>query len=284
MFNTGAEVVIIGSNVKRKSGPRVGSMGHICSSLPSVVNIVSTDIGQNTHAYKVSCNILFHRFGYQKSKRLELQTVHILLPRIEQRKNAELSLNKFTNYINNSARNKYNSSYPMLFAASVNTSYDPYDKNRCVGAVVSAMSNRKILSVLQGFKGETHKYAKVDYKHLEHLVPPNVIDICRVIIKAQNFNYALSLLSEQTNETLKQLLTLTMVVESLIRRNEKSRGYAKYSFLPGGQESLYKSMFIQEDFLKINMNNLGITANTRVSIKKIRTLITDKAFDTLNLN
>ena len=284
MFNTGTEVVILGSNVKRKSGPRIGSVGHICTNLPDVTGIACNNIGQNTYAYMRQCTILFHRFGYQKSKKLELQTVNILLPKIELHKKAELSLNKFINYTNNITRNRNKFRNAMVFAVSVNTSYDPNDKNRCIGTVVGAISNQEVRSVLTGFIGEDYKYAKVEYKHLENLITPNVIDLCVDITKTNNIKYTISVLSSQTDETLKQLLMLIRLIESLLKRKDKHKSGSKYPFFYGGHEALYKSMFIREDFLKISNTNPTITENIKEDIKNIRTLITNKAFDTLNFN
>ncbi len=74
MFPISTKVVVIGSGVKRKSGPRVGSIGFITENTTRPFNIGY----KNINAYNI--NILFTRYGYEKKQRLELKSTIVLAP------------------------------------------------------------------------------------------------------------------------------------------------------------------------------------------------------------
>ena len=100
MFYTSTKIVVIGSNVRRKAGPRVGSEGFIVSINPGVQFQVqyTNDISLRL----CLATVLFTKYGFQKSERAELKEIALILP---DARNSRSSTNKIIKetkkYINN---------------------------------------------------------------------------------------------------------------------------------------------------------------------------------------
>lgn len=75
MFYTSTQIIVTGSNVVRKSGPRIGSLGYITEpemQLPELFNDVLFFIAQ--------ADVYFFRYGYELKHRFERKKVNIILP------------------------------------------------------------------------------------------------------------------------------------------------------------------------------------------------------------
>ena len=77
MLYIGTKIVVIGSNVKRKAGPRVGSVGFITNIMP---NNKMANFG---NILVCEAYVLFIRYGFQEQQRYELKRVMAAIPRMD---------------------------------------------------------------------------------------------------------------------------------------------------------------------------------------------------------
>ncbi len=95
MFHKNTKIVVIGSSVKRKAGPRVGSMGYV----------LHINNAQKTRLFPeiivCSAAILFTRFGFEKKKRFEKVPVIIAGPDMQIYDNPKKAINKVIRNIQN---------------------------------------------------------------------------------------------------------------------------------------------------------------------------------------
>lgn len=106
MYCTSTKVVVIGTNIKRKAGPRIGSLGYI-SQISKGIRY--PDLA-NTIAYNAV--VWFIRYGYEKKSRLEKKRVVVVVPEINLNNNCRKILNK-----NISALNSLDIAYPILIVS-----------------------------------------------------------------------------------------------------------------------------------------------------------------------
>ena len=116
MFQKSMKIVVIGSNVKRKAGPRVGSQGYI----------LNIDKAQRTaHIPEMtvcSAKALFTRFGFEKQTRFEKVAVIIVAPDIQSGNNPRKAVNKAIRNIQ-----KTPLTHAILAAPAVENILDPQE-------------------------------------------------------------------------------------------------------------------------------------------------------------
>ncbi|MBV5347480.1 hypothetical protein JZU46_04605 [bacterium] len=79
MFYKSTKIVVIGSNVTRKAGPRIGSLGYIRN-----ISLDSTTKIDNGVLLIFKATIYFYRYGYEKRERLEKQDVNMIVPIVKE--------------------------------------------------------------------------------------------------------------------------------------------------------------------------------------------------------
>lgn len=92
MFYKSTKIVVTGSNLLRKAGPRIGSLGYI-----SDINLVTEEVYKNKIFFIFAATIFFYRYGYELTDRFEKKQVFVVLPFIEKEK--EYSKDKVNNFI-----------------------------------------------------------------------------------------------------------------------------------------------------------------------------------------
>jgi hypothetical protein len=302
MFDVGSEIVVLGSNVKTKSGPRVGSIGHVCWTNN---NATETKINNEVPAYIGNASIIFNRYGYQEGRRAEVKSVCVVLPKYSYSADIERHISKFINIINNIPRNPNKSrSKPIIFASDLITSYDFKDVDKCVCSILSALCKIDTMSVLKGFLGEKYKYNKVDYTPLTQIMTPEVEVLCIKLasIGLGKRRSVLALLRAyiiKKPEVIKGLLSVIGIIQSLrIRSNGQSYGnnfggYSsrRLSFSFGNSpfvsytDDIFKSMFKNKSFLKLISENSGKFGDTDINrIKESKEYIRELAVNILNNN
>jgi hypothetical protein len=100
MFYKGTKVIIIGSAVTRRAGPRVGSIGYILS--------VSDSLGHNEKGdiFYCTAKVLFTRYGYQDRERLEIKKVILVAPEVFHEQNTKDNIiQKLKRYVRTEKRN-----------------------------------------------------------------------------------------------------------------------------------------------------------------------------------
>lgn len=99
MFYKSTKIVVIGSNVRRKAGPRVGSLGFI----------VSSDNGQRINQLPgcivFSASIIFTKYGFEKKHRFEHDRHLLIVPEPAFGANVRKAFNKTIQVINKSKLN-----------------------------------------------------------------------------------------------------------------------------------------------------------------------------------
>ncbi len=95
MFCTNTKIVVTGTNVDRKAGPRIGSLGYISHiDTPNRFNI-------NKNIYIQAARIIFIRYGYEKKKRFETINVYLVSPKSRLSNNKRKVINKCINITKN---------------------------------------------------------------------------------------------------------------------------------------------------------------------------------------
>lgn len=129
MFCKSTEIVVTGSNVKRKAGPRVGSLGFI-----SYISKDPSEVAQykNSNFFIYVAIIHFYKYGYEKNTRFEKKQVNILVPFIEK------DIDTFyTDKIKQFLKEKSKKIYLTVSPAQVDASFK--DPNRLYTKIISKL-------------------------------------------------------------------------------------------------------------------------------------------------
>jgi len=75
MLELGTKIIVIGSGVTRKAGPRIGSIGYILN-----IENFGEDLAEHNEYIKFFASVLFTRYGFQKKERQEIKRVCLFVP------------------------------------------------------------------------------------------------------------------------------------------------------------------------------------------------------------
>lgn len=85
MLYQSTKIVVIGSNAKRRAGPRVGSIGYVCNS---------SFVSNRLPTRESLATVLFTRYGYEKKQRFEVINTVLEVPKIVIGQNPKKTVNK----------------------------------------------------------------------------------------------------------------------------------------------------------------------------------------------
>lgn len=210
MFYIGTKIVVIGSNIKRKAGPRIGSTGFIIGIAPSK-GVIDT-INNNKIEFNVcGATILFTKYGFQKCNRLEIKKVYLIVPNIVKMgidvQNSIQTIKKTLKFNNNTDINNHT----LLLVGPANNFNDLDIVNKIICYLWNATIRQKIYSVI-------NLPSSKDLPNKEKLLSTFSIQTREFLIQLleiHNTNIAYNLLLSTKDFILKDILNLIIKLNSL---------------------------------------------------------------------
>jgi hypothetical protein len=131
MLPKNMKIVVIGSNVKRRAGPRVGSEGYIIQiDKPKRT-------GSMPGAILCRATVLFTKYGFEKKTRLERVSVYVVAPDLETGANPRKAINKTIRNLQ-----KADLSHMLVVAPARE---NPKDINECCAKIMTKLNSSAVI-------------------------------------------------------------------------------------------------------------------------------------------
>lgn len=211
MLYIGTKIVVIGSNVKRKAGPRTGSIGYVLYITDMPI------IDKHANVVMFDAQILFSCFGFQKRERYEVQRVRIVMPRMHA---VEADVTKTyaatTKYLKQQEENKHLQHIMVCPLNWTERSELPYK-------MFSLLQNNNIRSKLERIY---YKHASKDFPHtakLYNMLSVEALLMLKNVLPHQKISRTMYLLKTTPTEILEEVLLFITRLNSLQEIVEKRR-------------------------------------------------------------
>lgn len=228
MFYIGTKIVVIGSNVKRKAGPRVGSIGFV-----AYLKIDNNFINFIEDGNFIICEalVLFTRYGFQKQTRFETKKVFLIIPsirKINAKKTTTKILQKDVNavkkYLDMDKLGKLHlCKLPILLVSPANN----LDKTCIKGKVFSCLLNNKIRDkiscIIHGFSSKNLP----NTERFQSILSKKTKNFLSSFINCKNFNSICYLINKTDDNTLDTVLHLIVKLDALNIIAERASGNTK---------------------------------------------------------
>ncbi len=250
MFYIGSEVIVIGSNIKRKSGPRKGSIGNV-SQIQNPVRISDTQS-------VIPSIISFSRYGHENKSRLEIKTVYInSFSNIKNTHGSDINFEKCINkFIQQTSKIKLNPSSVVVLApiGVFNLLNIKKDNKRIISYIISVIKNPIVFTELNNI---VHS-ASDKYSVLKDALGLNQLAIIQTIVNANHNDliYILNSCVSNHKPFIKNLLNILNNIKSLILKNNRN-DVKKPRFLTPHLTGniLLRYMFMEHKYASIEDDN-----------------------------
>jgi len=205
MFYTGSEIIIISSNIKRKSGPKVGSMGIVIDR--------QHFLNYNQDMCIQPIKVLFTRYGFEKKKRFETKRIYINTPRIPSNINfSGFNYKKLINKLSTCAY-KHDFKEPCVVASPL-----PTFQNNVFLYMFSCLKSNYIKYELETIAFSRRK----QYKHITDKIQNTLFVYLRELLQCRNNKSLLYMLYNMDKKDFMDLLKLIRLFTALhIRLRQK---------------------------------------------------------------
>ncbi len=235
MLYIGTKIVVIGSNVKRKAGPRIGSIGFIVDIM---TNKRMTLLGNNLvcDAY-----ILFIQYGFQKQQRYELKRVMVAIPRLE---NWPCDIDKVLTKTVKSVKTDASIRLPLLMICPVTQFNDKDLQHKVHSHLLNGTMRYKLQNV--AYVQNSKRFPNTERLHAT--LPEGAKTFLRVStvgINPNALNILLSKVFEKDKYVLREVLELVLKLDALRNITEKQ---SKAPIGPKGNDIIFNSLFKPYEF------------------------------------
>jgi len=207
MFYIGTKIVVIGSNVKRKAGPRTGSTGFIIYTKLNN-NVVHSDLKNKYEFVFYEATILFTHYGFQKCDRFEIKKVLLVTPKITKiYTNVKNTIQNIKNYLNNITTGKW----PMLLVSPANS----LDNMSIIGGVASCLFNNVLRQKINNILNFPNSKDLPNKEKLLSLLLPTTKEVISEVLTIHNPNYLYEFLLATDKVILEDVLNLILKLNSL---------------------------------------------------------------------
>jgi len=238
MFYIGSEIIIISSNIKRKSGPRVGSIGTVIG--------VKKILNYKKDLHIQPLKVLFTRYGYEKNKRFEIKRIYVNTPDMFLNiNNLNFNYKKFINKLSRQAiKNDFRE--PCVVASPINVF-----NNDVIKYLFVYLKNNSVRNELNIIAYARHK----EYKNIIKNTPPLVREIIRRLLRDLDNKALMLRLHDLPESAILDLLKLIHLLTALYTRNENLNS----KFMDHiSSNSICKNLFMEVEYNNLKNNFKGL--------------------------
>lgn len=242
MFYIGTKIVVVGSNVKRKAGPRLGSIGFIIS-ITSNQNFLHF-IEDNTFIV-CEAHVLFTKYGFQKQERFEIKKVYFIVPNIRKASTYKITTKLVQKDISNIKKyltiNNLNKT-PILLVSPA----DNLDNTCIIGKVFSCLLHTKIREKINCI---TYGLSSKNFPNTERFqktLSKETKDFLTAFLNCSNINNISYLINKTDKLILNEVLYLIVKLDSLDIIAERTSGMFKKNI--NTEVQIFDSLFKPFDF------------------------------------
>lgn len=241
MFYIGTKIVVIGSNVKRRAGPRPGSIGFIISMMYNQNLLKYIDEGNF-----IVCNaiVLFTKYGFQKQERFEVKNVYFIIPNIRKINTQKITTRTLQKDINSIKR--YLTTNDLVKTTLLVSPADNQDNTCIIGKVFSCLSNNKIRvkidCILKGVSSENFP----NTERFQGTLSKEAKNFLASFLNCSNINSINYLINKTDKVVLNEILYLVVKLDSLDIIFERTSGIPKK--IMDTEVQMFDSLFKPFDF------------------------------------
>ena len=242
MFYIGTKIVVVGSNIKRKAGPRSGSIGFIISisSNQNFLNFID-----DGNFILCEAKVLFTRYGFQKQERFEVKRVFFIVPNIRKiniQKTTTKILQKDINNIKRYLTTNNLSKMPILLVSPA----DNQDNICITGKVFSCLSNNKIREKINCITYGLSSKNFPNAERFQNTLSKEAKNFLSSFLNCSNINSINYLINKTDELVLNEVLYLVVKLDSLDIISERTSGITKK--IMNTEVQMFDSLFKPFDF------------------------------------
>lgn len=208
MFYVGTKIVVIGSNIKRKAGPRIGSVGFV------ILNNSMTHFIENDNFIICEASVLFTRYGFQKQHRFEVKKVFFIIPNSKKNLVQKISnkiLQKDINSIKKYLDTTNISKNPILLVSPANN-LDNYSlKGKVFSCLLNNIIREKINCIVYGFSSKSFP----NTERLQATLSKEVKAFLTTFLNRNDLNKNIALVNNTSVNILNEVLELIIKLDAL---------------------------------------------------------------------
>lgn len=239
MFYVGTKIVVIGSNVKRKAGPRIGSTGFI------ILNNDMLHYIESGSFIICKASVLFTRYGFQKQHRFEVKKVFFIIPNIKKiliqkisNKILQKDINSIKKYLSIANLNRK----PILLVSPANNLEESCIKGKVFSCLLNNSIREKINCIVYGFSSKSFP----NTERLQASLSKSAKIFLATFLNSNNINKNAALISSTSNDVLKEVLNLIIKLDALNVVAERTSGMLKKNMNTDTQ--MFNSLFKPFEF------------------------------------
>jgi hypothetical protein len=262
MFYNNSKVIVIQSNVKRKSGPRQGSIGY-------VTHVDKTMYKLSDNYSWLNVGVLFYRYGHEEQPRREIKYIKHIIPR---QINPKTDPKKFVTRLMKGSTSLKDSTRDIVVLAPLNVHCNlnaiDTDQNEIFAYLLSVLSSSFLKSVFGQMLCSNGAIRKVGDTVSPELTS-FLVRITKNKFKLQREKYAVLCELFHDKKISNEFIHLVHNLNSKIMINNKLRvrNKAPISHLatPGFIRNLmYKNMFMDATYNKLKTEVIALNKDIKV--------------------
>lgn len=220
MFYVGTKIVVIGSNIKRKAGPRIGSIGFV------ILNNNMMHFIENGNFIICEASVLFTRYGFQRQNRFEIKRVFFIIPNIKKisiQKISKKILHKDINNIKKYLTTANLNTKPILLVSPANN-LDNYSlKGKVFSCLLNNIIREKINCIVYGFSSKSFP----NTERLQATLSKEAKTFLTTFLNRNDLNKNIALVNNTSVNILNEVLELIIKLDALNVVAERNSGVVK---------------------------------------------------------